>query len=150
MKKFRYRLAPLLTVREHTEKQRQKEHAQALQQVYDQQQMLQQTARRIRETVAAAQAADSDRPNVVLAQMASRYVAKLRRDSINGTELLRAYQTEAERRRLLLVEATKEKRKLEKYRDKLKERYYRELDLVERKELDEVAGRAFVHRQAGR
>lgn len=147
MKKFRYRLAPLLTVKEHAEKQRQREHAQALQQVYSQQQLLTELARRTHETVRGSQAAVSARPNVLLAQMTSRYLAKLRRDAITGTELLRAYQTEAERRRLVLVEATREKRKLEKYREKLRERYYQDLDQSERKELDEVSGRAFIHRR---
>jgi hypothetical protein len=93
MKKFRYRLEPLLKIKSHVEKQRQKEHAAALQQVYRQQEVLAEIDA-LRQTTLRHQAdRRQGRLSSVELQMATRYFSKLRRDT-PACEAGRSNQTE--------------------------------------------------------
>jgi flagellar export protein FliJ len=51
------------------------------------------------------------------------------------------------RRRVKLVEATKQKKIFEKLKERQQARYDGELNLTERKDLDEIAGNGFVFRK---
>ncbi|MCM2271771.1 MAG: flagellar export protein FliJ [candidate division Zixibacteria bacterium] len=147
MKKFRYRLEPVLKVKAHVEKQRQKEHAVALQQVYLQKEKLasisserEQTCEQQRQRLTGPL-----RPHQLLA--ASRYLVKLKRDTITGSELLRGLEREAEVRRMRLVEATKQKKIHEKLKDRLQHRFISEFEEKEKKELDEIAVSGYSFRK---
>lgn len=149
MKKYRYRLEPVLRMKEHVEKQRQKEHAVALQQVHIQQDKLASISAEKQQTMDAQRERMTGplRPHQLL--IASRYLVKLKRDTITGSELLRALEREAEVRRTRLVEATKQKKIHEKLKEKLQQRFVSEIETHEKKELDEIAvnGYRFRHRQ---
>lgn len=149
MKRFRYRLEPVLKMKAHVEKQRQKEHAVALQQVLIQQDKLASIAAERDHTIEAQRERLTGplKPHQLL--VASRYLVKLKRDNLTGTELLGALEREAEVRRSRLVEATKQKKIHEKLKERLQERFLKELDSHEKKELDEIAvnGYRFRRRQ---
>lgn len=147
MKKFRYRLEPLLKIKSHVERQRQKEHAAALNQVYRQQEVLEEIESRRQDTFRKQAEKLSGRVSTVRLQMATRYLSKLRRDTITGTELLRGLEEEAERRRVKLIDATKEKKIFEKLKERKHEKYQGEINLGERKELDEIAGNSHIFRR---
>ncbi len=149
MKKFKFRLEPLLKVRSHIEKQRQKEHATALQQVYLQRDHL--------EKIEAERQSTMERQRDELVgvfspaqvQTAWRYLSKLKRDSWSGAELLKGLEQEAEKRRLKLVDASKEKKMFEKLKERQRIKRAAEAEQIERKDLDEIAVSAygFRHRQ---
>lgn len=148
MKKFAYRLEPVLKMKAHVEKQRQKEHAVAMQQVYIQQDKLESIAAEKQQTFESQRQRMTGplRPHQLL--VASRYLVKLKRDTLTGTELLRALEREAEVRRMRLVEATKQKKIHEKLKEKLQKKFVDEIETHEKKELDEIAvnGYRFRHR----
>jgi flagellar protein FliJ len=146
MKRFRYRLEPVLKIKEHHERQRQKEHAAALQQVMNQQSRLEQIETEKQRTF------DQERPHLTgslkphLLMSASRYLVKLKRDTLMGRELLRGLETEAERRRQRLVEAAREKKTYEKHKEKLERRFAESLEQKEAKLLDEMAIIRYTYR----
>lgn len=146
MKRFRYRLEPVLKIKEHREKERQKEHAAAIQQVINQQAALEQIEARKQQTL------EQERPHLTgslkpqLLMSASRYLVKLKRDTLLGKELLRGLETEAERRRQRLVEAAREKKTYEKHKDQLERRFAESMEQKEAKMLDEIAIIRFAYR----
>ncbi len=147
MKRFRYRLEPLLKIKSHVEKQRQKEHAAALHQVYRQQEHLDEIESKRQDTFKHQSERLTGKLSAVQFQMATRYLAKLRMDTLTGKELLRGLEQEAERRRVKLVEATKEKKIFDKLKERQRERYLTELDHTEQKELDELSGNRHLYRK---
>ncbi|MEW6049864.1 MAG: flagellar export protein FliJ [Candidatus Zixiibacteriota bacterium] len=146
MKKFKYRLEPLLRLREHLEKQRQKEHAVAILQVQRQEQHLAEIENARGATMDIQRRYSEVGIAAFRLQMTSRYLLKLKRDSLTGGELLKGLEREAEKRRLRLVEATKQKKIFEKLKERRQEAFYREANSSERKESDEIAGRSYTAR----
>lgn len=147
MKKFRYRLEPILRIRSHAEKQRQKEHAAALQQVYRQKEHLSDIDKDKARTFEfqRTRLQGSIRTYQLLA--ASRYLVRLKRDTMTGTELLRGLERETERRRQLLVQASRERKIYEKLRERQEAKFNQEVEQHDRKALDELAVVTFVHRR---
>jgi len=147
MKKFRYRLEPLLKVKSHIEKQRQKEHAVALQQVFNQKDRLAELSEE-RDRTFSFQRSHAQGPVRVHQLLAtSRYIVKLKRDAMMGAEMLKALETEAERKRELLVEASRERKIYEKLKEKQQTKFNGEIDEHDRKTLDEMAVVTFAHRR---
>lgn len=146
MKKYRYRLEPVLKIKVHKEKLRQKEHALALQQVMSQQ------ARLVEIETEKLKTLDQERNLLTgplkpqLLMSATRYLVKLKRDAILGRELLHGLEDEAEKRRLRLVEAARERKTYEKHKEKLQKRFVQTLEQKEAKQLDELAIIRFNYR----
>lgn len=143
MKKFQYRLQSILKIKEHIEKERQKDFAAAARQVQNQEQNLEQingeqssTCDRQRRSI---------RKTISLAEMLvyTRYLVKLRRDRITGTEMLKALDKTAEEKRASLVVAARERKIYQKLKEKRKEDFDKEAEAVDRKESDEIAANAF-------
>jgi flagellar protein FliJ len=147
MKRFRYRLEPVLKIKEHHERQRQKEHAAALQQVLRQQARLGEIEVEKLETMEQERKLLTGSVKPQLLASAGRYLVKLKRDTMLGRELLRGLETEAERRRERLVEAAREKKTYEKHKEKLEHRFAETLDQKEAKQLDEMAIIRFASRR---
>lgn len=138
-KKFKYRLEPLLNIRKHKEKERQKELAEAQSQVLKQ--------------VTGIKCMDDHRLNTMDTQrkrltgsislaealVCSRYLVKLKRDRMTGVELLNGLRKEEDARRSRLIEAAKERKIFEMLREKQEKRHLEEIDKADQKELDEVA-----------
>jgi flagellar FliJ protein len=146
MKKFRYRLQPLLDIRAHAEKERQKAHALSLQQVQDQTQQLVGIAAGREETLDHQREIQSRSLSLAELLVCSRYLLKLKKDTLAGQELLRALQREAEKKRTELVEASKERKVFEKLKEKQQERYYKAAEAEERKEADEIANTSYLRK----
>jgi len=139
MKKFRFRLDPILRLKEHEEKERQKAHAAALGQVTAQDEKLQ----LIQADRGGKQENLRNRLegplNIQNLTAYNRYFVKLNRDELTGREMLRAFKKNAEEKRQHLIEATRQRRKYEKLRERYRERHDRESNLLEQKEQDEIA-----------
>ncbi|PWB67861.1 flagellar export protein FliJ [candidate division GN15 bacterium] len=146
MKKFRYRLEPILKIRSHVEKQRQKDHATALQQVYRQKEQLAAIDQERARTFAFQRAKLEGRIHTQQLLSASRYLVRLKRDTMTGSELLKGLEREAERKRQLLVQASRERKIYEKLRERQETKFNQEVEQHDRKTLDELAVVTFVHR----
>jgi flagellar FliJ protein len=139
MKKFRYRLQTILQMKEQREKQLQKEHALALQQVLYQQGALEAIEGTKAQTFEDGRQFLTGHVNPQILMSTSRYLVKLKRDAVLGRELLRGLEQEAERRRLRLVEAARARKTYEKHKEKLEHRFVESIDQKEAKLLDELA-----------
>lgn len=150
MKKFRFRLESLKKIKEHREKERQKEHAVAVQHVMAQQDKLRELeATRLQ--AMASQRTTHEVPGRVSASALlsySRYYLKLKREKITGTEMLRALEGEAEIRRQKLVEAARERKTYEKLKERQFEKFIKSTELVITKENDEIAANTARRRKS--
>jgi flagellar FliJ protein len=139
MKKFRYRLQALLKVKEHIERERQKEHGAAAAKVMRQKEELSRVDDCKEATIDDQRKTLGQRFTVADMLVYSRYVQKLRRDRVMGEKLLEGLSKDAEEKRRKLVEASQEKRKYEKLRDRQKERHAKEAEHLMAKDNDETA-----------
>jgi len=147
MKKFKYRLEPILKIKSHAEKQRQKEHAAALQQVYRQKEQLSAIDGERERTFAFQRTRLQGTIQTQQLLAASRYLVRLKRDTLTGSELLRGLERESERKRQMLVQAAKERKIYEKLRERQQTKFNQEVEQHDRKALDEMAVVTFVHRR---
>jgi flagellar FliJ protein len=147
MKKFRFRLEPLLRIKTHLEKEKQKILAAAAQKVYDQEQILDSINRNRLDNQKRQRNYLTGTLNKNLLTMFSRYYTKLKKDELTGRELLRAYVNTREEKRRDLVQATKEKKTFEKLKERQREKYDKELALALQKELDELAAQMYLYKK---
>jgi len=147
-KKFKFRLAPLLKIREHREKERQREHATAVDQVLAQKDKLLQVDQAKLRTLDEQREHLGGKISVAEALIFSRYLMKLKRDRLTGNEILRGLEKEAERRRARLVEAARERKVFELLKEKQMARYKAALEKADQKELDEIASITFVRNKS--
>jgi len=138
-KKFKFRLEPLLNIRKHREKERQKEHAEAQARVHRQQSSLQQMDGHRLSTLDAQRERLTGTISVAETLVCSRYLVRLKRDRMAGTELLHGLRKEEDDRRVNLVEAAKQRKIYELLREKQEKRHLEEIRKADQKELDEVA-----------
>jgi flagellar FliJ protein len=150
MKKFKFRLEPLLNLRAHAEKQKQREHSVAVQQVQNQKGQLAGFDSERHRTVEHQRRSLVGSLSLAELLICSRYLVKLRKNTLSGRELLRGYEKEAEQRRQRLVEASKEKKIYETLKEKQQQRHQKTLEQAERKESDEVATNGFIRRTKGK
>ena len=143
VKKFKYRLEPLLKIRQHREKERQKEHAAAAQEVVKQKQELESLDFHRAETFDLQRQRLVGTMSVAEALICSRYLVKLKRQRMAGTGLLHGLEREAEKKRRKLVEAARERKMYELLKEKQKLRHRQEIEKFDQKQLDEVAVVAF-------
>jgi len=148
VKKFKFRLEPLKKIKEHVEKQRQKEHADAIHRVNAQQARLaalEQSRLNVMQHQRDKQtAARVVSPMELLTY--SRYYLKLKRETLAGGELLRGLETEAEAKRLKLVDAARERKIYEKLKERQNTKFNQSMELILNKENDEIASNTFRHR----
>jgi len=140
VKKFKYRLQALLKVKEHIERERQKEHASALHKVHRQNRELDQLDQS--RDISLSSQRDHMKSRLCVAEMLvySRYLARLKRERLAGAELLKLLEREAEKKRTDLVEASKERRILEKLKERQASKHHAEIERTLTKESDEIAG----------
>jgi flagellar FliJ protein len=139
MKNFRYRLQALLKVREHIERERQKQLAFSTQKVLDQKNELV-SIDQTRTTTMDNQRERSNKPFCVAEMLVvSRYLQKLKRDTLVGEELLKVLKKDEEAKRRQLLEAARERKKYEKLKERQRERFMKEFEQASAKESDEIA-----------
>lgn len=142
-KKFKFRLDPLLKLRRHREKERQKEHAAAMAEVHKQENLNGELDRTRIDTLDHQREHLIGGLSVMHALVYSRYIMKLKRERLAGGEMLHALQKEAEKKRTRLVEAARDRKIFEKLKEKQHERHLKAAEKLEQKELDEVASGPF-------
>ncbi len=147
-KKFKYRFEPMLKVREHKEKERQKELAEAQGQVVEQKGKLTELDKHRVSTFDHQRKKLIGNISVAETLVCSRYLVRLKRDRIAGTEFLRGLEREVEKRRQKLVEAAKERKMYELLKEKQKTRHRKEIEKVEQKDLDEISTNTFLRQRA--
>lgn len=139
MKKFRYRLQALLRIKEHIERERQKEHGAAAAKVMRQEHELARVEDMKNATIESQRTSLGQRFTVADMLIYSRYIQKLRRDRMVGENLLGGLKKDAEQKREKLVEASREKRKYENLRDRQEERHTEQAEKMLAKDNDETA-----------
>lgn len=139
MKRFRFRLEPLRKAKEFRERQKQRELAQALSMVRRQQAQLQHTDGERKRTTDEQLLQMRRTFTVGDMLLYSRYLVKLKGDTLAGKEVLRALEAETDKKRLALTEATRERRIYDNLRQKKFSAFVEEVRSVERKEADEIA-----------
>jgi flagellar export protein FliJ len=142
-KKFKFRLDPLLSLREHREQERQKEHAAMVAEVQIQKQGLGSIDNKRLSTFDHQRARMVGRLSLAEALVCSRYLVKLKRDRMAGVEMLHALEKTAEQKRQELVKAARDRKIFELLKDKQKLRHRQEFEQLEQKDLDEVAVSSF-------
>lgn len=143
MKKFRYRLQALLKAKEYIEKQKQKEHAAALQEVYDQELTLKQMAKGKKDILSRQRRGMTGSLSVAEMLIYTRHILKLKRDMLAGEELLNVLKKDEEERRRFLLEASKERKIYEKLKERRHEQFTKAVQLQATKENDETALNSF-------
>lgn len=76
----------------------------------------------------------------------SRFYLKLKGMELSGRDVLEKIQKEVEEKRLDLVEATKQRKIYEKLKERHKEKYIAEQNLLLQKENDEIGTKAYFRR----
>jgi flagellar protein FliJ len=150
MKKFKFRLAPLLKVKAYREKQRQKEHSAAVVNELAQEQKL--DALNVhRADVISLQTDMVDKtlsPNQLMNY--ARYMMKLRKDGMVGGEMLKVLGKETERRRALLAQAATERKVYERLKENQEKDFLDAIEKAERKESDALAIDNYRQRRTAR
>ena len=144
MKKFEFRLEPLLKVRSHVEKEKQKAHAAAQMSVQNQKAHLSEVESGRQKTIAHQRQVQKKRLSLAELLVCSRYLVKLKKDTMAGNKLLGALEKDAEEKRQELVEASRARKIFEKLKERQQEKYYKEAGAMEAKESDEVANTTFI------
>ena len=142
-KKFKFRLEPLLKLRRHREKERQKEHAASVHEAHKQKQQLQTLDSQRLNTLDFQRERLVGALSVTQALVASRYLVKLKRQHLAGTGLLHALEREVEKKRQKLVEAARDRKMYELLKEKRQLRHRQDAEKRDQKELDEVAVTSF-------
>ncbi len=143
MKKYKYRLEPMLKLKEHKEKEKQREHAEAVKKVQEQKETLVRIDEKRGETLKHQRQSLVGSMSLAELLVCSRYLMKLKKDTLTGRELLRGLEKEADKRREKLVEASKERKIYEKLKEKQIAKFTKEVERLENKAVDETATNGF-------
>ncbi len=139
MKRFRYRLEPLLTRARQQEEQRQRDLAAAETKVRNQQQRLIELADRKQGTVERMRQQMLSSLSVSALSRSYRHLVITKRDQVTGAEVLRSLQQTAAGARDDLTIAMRERKKYEKLKERQRDRHRTAAEERERKELDELS-----------
>ncbi len=139
MKKFNFRMEPLLKQRKHLEDEKQKILATAQKKIFQQQDELT-GIETTRQTTCQSQIQKTEHEFSVAEMLIySRYVHKLKKDSMVGGEMLKVLKQDENEKRKELMQAARERKKYEKLKEIQEEKYYKEINEEEKKESDEIA-----------
>jgi len=149
--KFKYRLAPLLKIRENVRAEKQAELSKAYEAARIVEAELERVqAELVRNGELGRQGAQKGRISVDYLLALRRHEAFLLAQQNQAQEQLQQIQQEIERRRIALTEADREVKVLEKLREKMKDRHLQEEALAELKQMDEIASRGKGTKGLGR
>ena len=147
MKKFKFRLQPLLRVREHTEKERQKELAVVLHQIRGQQNTLIELSQSRTATMSSQRGDSIGSLSARNLLVHSRYLLRLKGQELTDCEVLKELEAKADDCRERLAEASKQKKIFEKLKEKQFENHRLENEKAENAELEEIAIMSFTRRR---
>jgi flagellar FliJ protein len=139
---FKFRLEPLITIRDKELKDRQEELAQAYNARRILEEAMQMVEQQLAEGIATArnltQAGKTVNVNHLLGLRRQEMFLRANQDDL--TNKIKVVDEEIERRRLLVVAANKELKIVEKLKEKRHEKYMEEENKEETKAMDEIAG----------
>ena len=143
MKKFLFRLEPVLRLKSHREREKQKELSAIQFQVEKQKQGLAglDTCRLV--TMDTQRKRLLGRLSIAELLVYSRFLLRLKGETLAGRELMQSLQKDAEEKRLRLVAAARERKMLEKLKEKQYGRFRHQIQQAERKANDEIAITAY-------
>lgn len=139
MKKFHYRMEPLLKQRKHIEEKKQKILATANKKILEQQDELSEIDIKRQNTCDSQVKKTEHEFSVAEMLVYSRYVHKLKKDTMVGGEMLKVLKQDETKKREDLLQASRERKKYEKLKEIQEEKYYKEINDEEKKESDEIA-----------
>ena len=140
--RFRFRLDPVLGLRERTERERASEHARVLaEQLTEEQRRDSLIARR--DDLRMQLMRDHNRWDADTLRMTYAHLAYLDRAIVEAHERVAAAAARTEEARLRLVAAAKDRKVLETLKDRRKEAFLEEVALYEQRELDDQNARSY-------
>ncbi len=151
MKKFSFRLEKVLKLKERMESLKRGEYGDAVKLVDDRQRAL--DGLDIERDRCAAEENEflvGTGLNVVRLRAYSRYFNRLRGEVKVTTEIMRALEKDAEVKRQELIVSSREKKTLERYKEKLESVHLQEMDKAEQQELDELGAVQYVRNASRR
>ncbi len=137
MKKFQFRLEPLLKVRSEIEKRKQRELAEVHRLVLLQQQKIEATEQEKLATQNSQRTGLGSKITLSEMLVYTRYYMKLKRQKISEKEMLRILDIDVEKKRQALLAASIERKKYEKLREIQNQKYLIEFHSKEAKQFDE-------------
>lgn len=147
MKKFNFRFEKILSFRRHQEKLRQRALAQVRQLEEKQKQEILEIQQDRQKHI------EEEKQLLVGALDAnkltnySRYYLKLKGMELSGRDVLKKIRKEVENKRQDLVAATKQRKIYEKLKERHKEKYTAEQNLLSQKENDEIGTKTYLRRK---
>ena len=138
MKRFKFRLEPLLKLRAYREKEEQKAHATASHKVLSQEESLEKINSDCHTNQNDLRQFLSGSLDMAKLSIFSRYFVKLKKEELLGREMLKVFQRDAEQKRQQLLEATKQRKIFEKLKEKHQEKHHKQFEFADQKEIDEI------------
>ncbi len=139
MKKFSFRLEPLLKLRQHEENQKQRSYSAAYEKVRRQELENEQVSKTHQNLVDRQRGALQGPLSTTILQSYARYFRKLKTDQLTGHQVLGVLRRDAETKRRELIAASRERKKFEKLKEIQQDRFHRDAAALEQKETDETA-----------
>ncbi len=146
-KRFRFRLDSLLRIKEHHEREKQKELATATAKVLSQQHELERIKSETGQTLDRQRDCLGASLSVPQLSLFSRFLVRLKKDHVATQEILNGLKRAQDKRREALLEATKERKMYQKLKEKAFDTYRKEIAHDEMKEMDEAGMNSFRLRQ---
>lgn len=147
MKKFEYRYEKVLSFRKFQEKERMRDLAKV-------RHLEEKQLKELREVLDDREAhLDSEKNHLVgkidpmKLTAYSRYYVKLKHLELTGREMLKKIGEEVDKKRVVLVEATKQRKIYEKLKERHKDQFDHEYNALVQKETDEIGMRTFVRKK---
>ena len=139
---FKFRLAPLITIRDNKLKERQRKLAEAYEARKILEEHLQEIERQLDEGIAAVRELSQPGQTVNVEHLIGfrRQEMFLRANQEDLTKKMKMIDEEIEKRRAAMIEANKELKIVEKLKEKRYEKYLEEENKAETKMMDEIAG----------
>ncbi len=145
MKKFEFRLQRVLEIKEEVEKQKEREFGEAQKEVFDiidKIEVLNKQYHQCCEEI--AQKTSGEYVGTIEMQNYYRYIRQIKRDTEWLYKKKREAEAEVERRRVVLIEASKDRKVLENLKERKINLYQHELNRFEQNVIDEVASNQFA------
>lgn len=143
MRRFKYRFEKILTFRQHQEKQRQRELATV-------QQLEQSQRQKIGDLLARQAETRREKERHLVGEIVPsrlsgfyRYHLMLKQKELTGREVLQQIGKEVEKRRVVLLEATRNRKIYEKLKERHRARFEHDNNLLMQKENDEIGQKIF-------
>lgn len=138
MAKFTFRLQSFLNIKEKLEEQRKTEYGEAISKLEDAKNTLNQIFAKKQNTILSMQNNINNAIHPNQLKNFNDYLAFLDKEVIRQEQVIEEKKQDVEKARLVLIEAMKERKKIENLKEKEKEEYLKEEFKEEQKIIDEI------------